>query len=251
MILRRLSFTRGVFFDRCFWFGLFFFGLTIFFHSPPDAREGQRYLNPPPEHIEHFHFGFRESLADSFWIRWIQDCDTCQVYGHELEKQDVPGPGQIGLLNNPRYKICDSSWGYKILDAVTKLAPKFRMPYLFGASALAVLTEDYKGATAIYERGLVEHPTDWEIQFRAAFHFQFDERDYKRAADLLNLAAVNGAPNWVVSLASRLYTEAGQLELGLAALESYRRMVEGNKEAEKIVDQRLNDLKKKVGSLSK
>ncbi len=207
------------------------------------------YLNPPPEYIEHFHFGFRESLADSLWLRWVQDVDYCQLYGdqnRELGREEISNAKNNPLTANPRHKNCDGSWGFKMLDAVSKLAPRFEMVYLAGAPALSILVEDYTGASVIYDRGLEQYPNDWKLLYRAAYHFQFDVKDFKRAAELLTRAGDSGAPLWVKSLASRLYTLTGQIELGLSTLESYRKTLDGNEEAIKKVDERIAELKRQL-----
>lgn len=220
-----------------------------------ESKNEQKYLNPPPEHIEYFHFGFRESLADSFWLRWIQDNDHCQTYDrktlYNLEPID-PKTVDKDITSVPRYKICDNSWSFKMLDAVTRLAPKFWMPYQAGASTLAILVEDFEGASVIYERGLKEYPNDWQLLFRASFHYQFNLKDVKRAAELLLRASELGAPPWTRSLAARLYTHSGQVELGLSVLESYRKtMDESNEDAVKQVDKRIAELREKLKNLNK
>ncbi len=227
---------------------LSFWGATWIFNQR-SSQEGaaEKYLNPPPEHIEHFHFGFRESMSDSLWLRWIQDADYCQTYLKPvtyLEPQEV----KMDLLTVPRHKICDNSWSFKMLDAITRLAPKFEMPYLAGASTLAILVEDYEGATLMYERGIKELPKNWMLLYRAAFHYQFNLKDLPRAAELLKQAGDNGAPIWVKSLAARLYTVAGQVELGLSTLLEYRKLVEDNEEAVKSVDKRIEELKAQLQS---
>src|SRR5258708_33040504 len=88
-------------------------------------EEKSRYLNPPPEHIELFHFGFRESIADSLWLRWIQDNDSCQTYtGRPIQKLVDTS---TDVFAGHRHKICDNSWSFKMLDAVTMLSPRFEM----------------------------------------------------------------------------------------------------------------------------
>ena len=219
------------------------------------SRESQlseaKYLNLPPEHIEYFHFGFRHSMADSFWLRWIQDSDICQTYLKPVEYLNPIHPAQMRLA--PRYKICDSSWSFKMLDTTTKLDPKFWMPYLAGASTLAILVEDYEGATKIYERGLQHYPNDWQFLYRAAFHFQFNLDDKVRAAELLLRAEKNGGPNWLQLLASRLLTEEGQLEFALSNLEAYRKGVEDhpNKAGLEDLDRRIAVLKGKIKATRK
>lgn len=209
------------------------------------SNEQRRYLNPPPEYLEYFHFGFRESMADSFWLRWIQDADNCQIYARQLERQTLDVSRQNDPNYNPRFKLCDNSWSFKMLDVITKLAPRFKMPYVAGGITLAVLTEDYVGATTIFERGLAIYPNDWNLAYRAAFHYQFDLDDKVRAAQLLEVAAANGAPSWVSSLAAKLYTQTGQLMLGISALENYRRSIT-NEVALQEVDKRLEALKRKL-----
>ncbi len=207
--------------------------------------ESEKFLYPPPEHLEQFTFGFRESMADSFWLRWIQDSDNCQTYLKPIEKLEPNLDNKDDRLYSPRYKNCDNSWAFKMLDTVTKLAPKFKMPYLAGAISLSVLTEDYAGAGVIFERGLTAYPHDWSIAYRAAYHYLFDVKDLKKAAELLLIAGANGAPDWVRLLASRLYTQNGQLELGLTILENHRRVQTDEKVIESL-DKRITELRTKL-----
>lgn len=210
------------------------------------VMEGDKYLYPPPEKIELFTFGFSESMADSFWLRWIQDSDSCQTYLKPVEYFS-PSTNIDDRLYVPRYKNCDNSWAYKMLDVVTKLAPKFKMPYLAGGISLSVLTEDYAGATVIFERGLAAYPDDWSIAYRAAYHYLFDLKKPERAAELLIQAKANGAPSWLESLAARLYSESGQIEIGISVLENYRKGVT-EEEALKSIDKRLSELRKKLAN---
>lgn len=226
---------------------IFFTGLSFLngrFLASSSESESQRYLNPPPEHIEYFHFGFRDSLADSLWLRWIQDSDACQTYEGFEGPETTPIDPEVrkGLLDNPRHKICDGSWGFKMLDAVTRLSPRFFMPYLTGAATLAVLIEDYTGATVLFERGLNYYPDDWQLLYLAAYHYQFDLKDPAKAAEYLLRAADAGGKPWFRSLASRLLTKAGQLELGLNALRAYRKTQENDPKALKEIDERIQAL---------
>lgn len=207
------------------------------------------YLNPPPEMLEKFTFGFNESTADSIWLRWVQDSDTCQTYLKPVEEFDTRNFNQESEENRfiaPRKKNCDNSWAFKMLDAVTKLSPKFKMPYLAGAITLSVLTEDYIGASEIFDRGLKQYPDDWQLAYRASYHYLFDMGDKKRAAELLIQAQKDPkAPGWFNYLAARLYSEAGQAELGVSVLENYRKTLDEEKQIE-AVDKRIADLKAKL-----
>lgn len=222
-----------------------FFVLSVAFHGHVQKlNQDKRYLIPPPEGVEHFHFGFNESMADSFWLRWIQDSDYCQVYGKEAEKVESK-EDRSEFAYSPRHKNCDGSWAYKMLDLVTRLAPKFLMPYTAGAITLSVLIEDFEGASRIFERGLEEYPNDWQLAYRASYHYLFDRKDFPRAAALLNKAQSLGGPAWLSSLASRLYSKSGQLELGLSTLTVYRETLSDEKTI-KEVDKRIAEMKREL-----
>lgn len=224
-----------------FWMGTLVTGTGI------GNRKETKYLNPPPEQLEYFHFGFAQSVADSIWLRWIQDADYCQTYLKPVEYLEGQKPVELtDLTHVPRYKVCDNSWSFKMLDAVTRIDPLFHMPYLLGASMLAILVEDYEGATVMYERALARYPDDWEILYRASYHYQFNLQQLDKAAKLLALAADKGAPEWVRSLASRLYSEAGQLELALKTLTNYRKSLEDNPDGLEVIDRRIRDLESRI-----
>lgn len=157
---------------------------------------------PPPPSVENLVGGYREVFADVFWLRLIQDADHC----------DKPVA---------RGELCrtEKGWVYQMLDAITKLAPKFMAPYGHGATILSVLVGDQEGARLIFERGLNEFPNDWQLQYRAAYHTMEKLGDTKTAAELLLKAAKNGAPAWVYSLSAKLYTKEGQAVLAKSILE--------------------------------
>lgn len=182
-----------------------------------------RQLISPPSMIERMSFGYKESIADVFWIRAIQDLDYC-------EKQ---------IAKN----ICKSnSWLYKMLDATTNLSPSFRIPYAAGALALTVIISDIDGATKIFDKGVRAYPNDWPILYRAAYHYLYEVKDKKRAGELLIQAGQNGAPPWVFTLAGRLYSDSGNLELAEALL---KEMIETEQDENlvKRLQDKINSIK--------
>jgi tetratricopeptide (TPR) repeat protein len=160
----------------------------------------QRQLIPPPPHIERFAFGYQEVIADTLWIRALQDFDYCDSKIAE--------------------NVCrNNSWLFQMLDSITNLSPNFRIPYAAGALALTVIITDIDGATKIFDKGVKAFPNDWPLLYRAAYHYLYEVNDKKRAAELLIAAGKNGAPSWVFSLAGRLYSDAGKVDLAKALLE--------------------------------
>lgn len=155
----------------------------------------------PPENIEYFMVGYKEIASDFFWIRAIQDFDFCDKAAAE--------------------RVCENnSWLYKILDTTTSLSPYFRTVYVDGALALTIIITDIKGATSLFEKGLIYFPNDWRLAYYAAYHYLYEEKNLPRAAELLIVAGKNGAPPWVMTLAGRLYSDSGALDLAKSVLQN-------------------------------
>lgn len=184
LILKNPSFTLLGFFS-------FFLVLYSQIYASKGLLERPRDLMSPPVGIEHFTFGHNDVTADFFWIRAIQDFDYCDQL---IAKNLCVGKG----------------WLYRMLNSITDLSPKFRMPYATGAVALSVMVSDIEGAERIFDKGVKEFPKDWTILYRAAYHSLYEVKNKKKAADLFAKAGRNGAPSWVFSLAGGLYNESNE-----------------------------------------
>lgn len=170
----------------------------------------------PPADLKHFVLGYREIVADTIWLRLIQDIDRCEIY---LDQRGQPMSSEKELGKGARCGDTDKGWAYHMLDAVTQLAPKFRAPYIHGAPTLSVLVHDREGARLLFDRGIENFPTDWSLLYYAGYHYMTMMGDVERAAELLVAAGKNGAPAWVYSLAARLYTKDGQVAFAKSVLE--------------------------------
>ncbi len=185
------------------------------------AKVNSAYL-APPQHIKQFSFGYDESLADSIWLRVVQDIDYCDKkalggasaahveQADQVVKNNSDMIQKGGFRANDTDRCRDQSWVYSMLDAVTTLAPRFRIPYSVGGTLLSVIVRDYGGASIIFDRGVARFPNDWQLEYKSAFHYLYDMDDKKKAAALLVQAANNGGPQWLFSLAAKLYTAEGQ-----------------------------------------
>lgn len=174
--------------------------------SQSTRLEEQKRFIPPPPIFRHFHFGYSETLADVFWIRVVQDLSVCE------KAIDSIAGSNAGVA-------CDKGWVFQMLDLITDLAPRFRMPYYYGATNLSVLVNDAQGAKIIFDKGVRQMPNSWDVAYRAAYHYMLELKDREGAAKLLIQAGKNGAPEWVFSLAARLYTEEGKAFLAKSVLE--------------------------------
>jgi tetratricopeptide (TPR) repeat protein len=151
------------------------------------------FIAPPPR-MELYSLGMKPQLADGLWLRAIQDFDYCE---NLVAKNTCRG----------------NSWLYKMIDSVTTLDAKYEIAYSVGGLALTILISDYDGASKIFDRGVKEFPTEWNLLYRAAYHALYEEKDFKKASELFKKAGKYGAPEWTLSLSNRLMTKKGRLEI--------------------------------------
>jgi tetratricopeptide (TPR) repeat protein len=167
----------------------------------------------PPKDLKYFSFGYNENIADSLWLRLIQDLDHCDTSHVDLESSPE-AKTSVPLCEN-----VDRGWVFHMLDGITEIAPKFRSPYAYGTVVLSVLVHDVEGARELFDRAVVQFPEDWTMQYKAAYHYLYEIKDQEKAAKLLTRAGKNGAPPWVFSLAAKLYSKENQKQLARSILQ--------------------------------
>ncbi len=181
------------------------FGI-IFFGGIKEQKKKPLYF-APPNVIQHFSLGYRDFLANLMWLRFIQDADFCSFEkGKPVYKGDI--------------KHCELGWSYRMVDAISELAPRFKTPYTLSSILLSVFTGDKKGAEKILLKGLKYFPNDWKINFYAAYHYAVDVKKPELAAHYAYQSAKNGGPYWMYSLAAKQYAEEGHLLLGETILKN-------------------------------
>ncbi len=200
---------------------LLFLGQGLFLK--PNLLKRSDYIIPP-KIIQNLAIGLQVQLADSFWLRAIQDFDFCD---NPVSDTECKG----------------KSWLFEILDLTTNLDKQFFHAYIWGGLALTVIISDYQGASVIFDKGVALFPDDWKLSYAAAYHSLFEEKNKAKAAKLYFNAANNGAPSWVRILAGRLAAEGGEKEFSQQIL---AKMIELNDD-EKYVKR----LKTKLAEIEK
>ena len=177
-------------------------------------------LMSPPELIKHMTLGYDESIADSLWIRTIQDFDVCEQKGKSAlpTYTDANPPPKDQPAITQREARCKKGWVFRMLNAITEVAPRFVAPWLNGVITLSVVGDDREGAAVLFEKGMPYMRENWMYTYRAAYHFLVELNQPKRASELLLEAGKHGAPYWVNLLAARLMTKEGQIELAESVL---------------------------------
>lgn len=178
----------------------------------------------PPENMKHFTLGYNDMLASSLWIRLLQDFEFCE--GGKFTEADfvkIVAEEKEGVDKVLKRKMhaskCDKGWVYTMLNSITDIEPHFKIAYDTGAVLLSVLVDDREGARLIYDKGLAIYPNDWELNFRAAYHYLWELQEPQQAAIYFDKAARNGAPPWVTALSAALFTKVGNARFAKIILE--------------------------------
>lgn len=190
--------------------------MTFFVNKPKEQLRSD-YL-PPPVAIKYLSIGMSYQFADSLWLRALQDFDYCEQKINEIECKG-------------------KSWLFQTLNLATEVDPWLEPTiYRSAGLALTVIISDYVGASIIFDKAVHQYPNDWSISYAAAYHALYEEKDKMKAAKLYEVAAKNGAPVWVYSLAGRIAMDEGADAYSYRILEG---MIATNQD-EKII-KRLRD----------
>lgn len=180
----------------------------------PNVAKRSDYL-PPPLIVKNISFGMKIQLSDSFWLRAVQDFDFCD---QKINSTECRG----------------KSWLFQILDLTTDLDLKFEEAFYFGGLALTIIISDYEGASKIFDKGVLQFPTKWQLNYAAGYHSMIEEKDNTKAAERYLAAANNGAPSWVRILAGTLAAKGGNTEFAEKVIEQMISMNEDPKYIERL-----------------
>ncbi len=223
--------------------------LRLIPQAPPVVAADNTFLYPPGT-LKHFSLGYQNTMADSLWVRVIQDLTVCDQLAADADltpyyvKHDTTLDSILTDAER-RKSRCSQGWVYHMISAIVDLSPQFRSAYSVGAIMLSVLVDDKKGASDIFDRGMKVFPKDWILAYRAAYHELFEMGNLQKAASLLKIAGENGAPKWVFQLAARLYEKDGQVYLGLSVLQDALKTAQDPAHKAKI-ESRIAELKSKL-----
>lgn len=216
-------------------------GLIFFAHKQFETRlvnlNDEKFILPPIPALKKFTFGYNDILADIYLLRLIQNIEHCGQPKHNNFL--APDGRRIGRNRTPE---CSKGWSYQMLDYITELAPKNKLPFSFGPMTLSVIVDDIDGATALFNKALVQFPNDWEIAFGAGYHYMLELEDIDTAAKLYQKSAELGAPEWVHILAARLNSKIGQNDLAKTILKNYLENFSSDEIVRKRAEAKLKDI---------
>ncbi|MBC86404.1 MAG: hypothetical protein CL677_04430, partial [Bdellovibrionaceae bacterium] len=178
--------------------GLVAFALCVLIFSIQSTKSLYEKRNSylvPPQSIKYMTFGYEDVLADSLWIRLIQDFSTCDPSGkagvQEYLRQDLRSEEldeslkdadseKLYELYEEKWKApkCHMSWVYYMLDRITDLSPKFDRAYRTGGLFLSIVLDDRVGGELFYDKALKDHPNNWQLAYHAGYHALYETRKF-------------------------------------------------------------------------
>lgn len=178
----------------------------------------------PPKILNQFTLGFRELIADVLWLRLIQDFEYCKPQSAALRENEEDLSEKEKINDDPdslKGPKCERGWVYSMADMITDLSPRFRIVYSSAATIMSVLVDDREGSRLLFEKALRQFPKDWNLAYRAGYHYMAEVKNLSRAAELFLVAERNGAPPWVAALAARLYSKEGQAKIAYSVIKEW------------------------------
>ncbi|MDZ4662178.1 MAG: hypothetical protein SGJ18_11235 [Pseudomonadota bacterium] len=181
-------------------------------------------------------------------MRWLQSIDLCTQSGGFNE--EVFNTTKKTLDPKQNIGKCELGWSYQMLDRITDLNPDLQIAYRVGITSLSVFVKDYKGGSLLIEKAMRRYPKNWIMAYRGAYHYMFEDINPDRAAELLFIAAKNGGPIWLASLAAKLNMEQSKDEFALKYLLEIREQFPDS-EHQVGIERRIAEIKKRLNSRKK
>lgn len=152
-------------------------------------------------------------IPDSQVVRWMS-------LGQATTAADLFFLRLVQYVGTPA--AADAGWPQMLplAELITDLDPEYGYAYE-AAGILLSSKQRVDESDVILEKGMRFNPDRWQLPFFSAYNHWYVREDYATAADLLlRVARTPGSPAWVSQLASRLYSSAGQIEMGLAYVDA-------------------------------
>jgi hypothetical protein len=165
-----------------------------------------------------FFFGFRNVLADAFWLEAIQ------------------------VVGNKDLSPADYDRLYELLNVVANFDPKFEIPYFLGGLVLGQSPDHARKALLVLERGGGQYPAEWRFPFYMGFTHYFSLGDAIAGGRAMAEAArLPGSPAYLPGLASRMLSEAREPDAALRLLEPIVRQ-ETDPARRAVLERRIRDV---------
>jgi hypothetical protein len=183
--------------------------------QPRAAHPHERLYFPAGRGIQAACLGFDAPVADYLWLQATQYYGGYRRGEHDLRYFD-------GLI-----------------DAVTRLDPRFAEAYRFASLVLCLDFRQYDRAVDVLKRGVLANPDDWQLVFDVGFvHYVFRRDDDLAAAWFTRAAAFPEASDFCRRFAAFAKRRGGDQQGSLLLWEELRRTT-ASEEMRQLADQMI------------
>jgi hypothetical protein len=150
---------------------------------------------PRGEYLKPMLLGYQHVGADLLWLQLLQ------------------------VLGKKKTTADEYEWIYHALEVITTLDPQYDYAYYVGGVVLTNLANRTDLSNRLLEKGFAANPTVWNLPFLLGYNYYFILGDAAKGAEYMAAAAkLQGGPNYLPGLASRMYAEANNPEVALQLL---------------------------------
>ncbi len=211
-------------------------------NTDEDSRYDLYYV-PNPEYLHIISAGFREFLADVYWIKTVlyfgkrTGFDDMPIVLARMrhEKVETPEFFELRDRNRERFKYL-----YDLCNIVTELDPYFLDPYTFGGLFLSFKTDRADLSVKLLEKGKKFRPDTWKIPYLLGFNYYFFLENEDKAVENFMLAAEQpDCPTQLINLAQGILVKQGRTEIARTFIQGILDSTENEKvrqEMEMILD---------------
>ncbi len=205
-------------------------GYVLIFPSVDQSRTPMKKIQTrgmilPPVVVKLLSLEFRTVVSDFLFAR------ASQYFGGKIEYHEPA-------------TASDLRWLYSNLIVITDLDPYFEDPYYFGNAVLTWDAGMYHEANTLLKKGTEARTWDWQLPFFLGFNKFYFLKDNKAGADyILEAAKRPGAPDFLPTLAARLYHQAQNTGIAIAFLKSFYQ-TEKSEQIKKLYAVRIDALEK-------
>jgi len=174
-------------------------------------------------------FGSTSAASDFYWIQSLQATEPEDECAQDKQKQG-----------------CHSTFS-SLTNIALHLDSRNVLAARAGVALADVVIKDIEGGSEILELSLPYNQNDMQLAYRAGYHYLYEVGDEAKAADMFQRAAQLGAPYWVYSLAAKLYSQSGKVELARRYLQEEivnatdQRYIERLQQRLAQIEQKYND----------
>lgn len=109
---------------------------------------------------------------------------------------------------------------FKTLQTALRVEPYNKDAYYFAQAAFTWELGRFKEVNNMLEYGMRYRTWDYQLPFFAGFNYAYFLKDYKKAAEYMEKAAVISHNSLYTTLAARFFYEAGTTDLGIVFIDS-------------------------------